>query len=164
MDPWILVKQCSRSDGRAIQPILASPGQSGTQGHPQQPKWTSKGMPSTLQWHTNGQQLAIHRIIETSYHRTLSLGAGGRGRSPSDSPHPFRGAGRAEYFLQNLQSLSLEEPRPPPPAPQKTCLKVIRNLYFLTLKKHEKETFKITKVATVKGLQGPWELTLEQLE
>ena len=54
------------------------------QGHPQQPKWTSKGMPSTLQWQTNGQQLAIHRIIETSYHRILSLGAGGRGRSPSD--------------------------------------------------------------------------------
>ena len=62
------------------------------QGNPQQPKWTSKGMPSTLQWQTNGQQLAIHRIIETSYHRILSLGAGGRGRSPSDSPHPRRGS------------------------------------------------------------------------
>ena len=54
------------------------------QGHPQQPKWTSKGMPSNLQWETNGQQLAIHRSIESSYHRILSLGAGGRGRSPSD--------------------------------------------------------------------------------
>ena len=57
------------------------------QGHPQQPKWTSKGMPSTLQWQTNGQQLPIHRIIESSNHPIIgssSLGAGGRGRSPSD--------------------------------------------------------------------------------
>ena len=35
------------------------------QGHPQ---WTSKGMLLNLQWQTNGQQLAIHRIIESSYH------------------------------------------------------------------------------------------------
>ena len=36
------------------------------QGHLQRPKWTSKCMPSTLQWQTNGQQLAIHRIIQSS--------------------------------------------------------------------------------------------------
>ena len=54
------------------------------QGHPQEPKWTSKGMPSNRQWDTKGQQLAIHRSIESSYHRILSLGAGGRGRIPSD--------------------------------------------------------------------------------
>ena len=40
------------------------------QGNPQQPKWTSKGMPSTLQWQTNGQQLAIRGRRQ--------------GRSPSD--------------------------------------------------------------------------------
>mgnify|MGYP000119923389 CR=1 FL=1 len=52
------------------------------QGHPQQPKWTSKGMPSTLQWQTNGQQLAIHRIIESSYHRILEI----RGRRQGAKP------------------------------------------------------------------------------
>ena len=34
LDPWILVKQCSRSGGSAIQPILASPGHPGTQAMP----------------------------------------------------------------------------------------------------------------------------------
>ena len=34
LDPWIPVKQCSRPDGSAIQPILVSPGQSGTQAKP----------------------------------------------------------------------------------------------------------------------------------
>ena len=34
LDPWILVKQCSCPDGNAIQPILPSPGHSGTQAKP----------------------------------------------------------------------------------------------------------------------------------
>ena len=34
LDPWIPVKQCSRPGENAIQPILASPGQSGTQAKP----------------------------------------------------------------------------------------------------------------------------------
>ena len=34
LDPWIPVKQCSRPDGSAIQPILASPGQSRSQAQP----------------------------------------------------------------------------------------------------------------------------------
>ena len=69
LDPWISVKQCFRLDGNAIQPCLASAGQSGTQAkplasprasnmrskaNPQQPKRTSKGMPWNLQWDTNG--------------------------------------------------------------------------------------------------------------
>ena len=40
-------------------------------------------MPSNLQWDTHGQQLAMYRGLEESYRRILSLGAGGRGRSPS---------------------------------------------------------------------------------
>ena len=66
------------------------------QSHPQQPKWTSKGMPSNLQWDTNGQQLAIHRSIESSYHRILSLGAGGRGAKP------FRYIKRCGYIYLSL--------------------------------------------------------------
>ena len=34
LDPWIRVKQCSRSSRNAIQPILRSPGHSGTQAMP----------------------------------------------------------------------------------------------------------------------------------
>ena len=58
-------------------------------------------------------------IIESS-----SLGAGGRGRSPSDSPHPFRGAGRAEHFLQNLQNLKLRGAPPPAAGPCPKCSKI----------------------------------------
>ena len=52
------------------------------QSHPQQPKWTSKGTPWTLRWQTNGQQLAMHRIIGSSYHRNRSS----RGRRQGAKP------------------------------------------------------------------------------
>ena len=61
LDPWIPVKQCSRPDGSAIQPILASPGQSGTQpkplASPRASNMRSKATPSSQ----NGSQKAYPR-------------------------------------------------------------------------------------------------------
>ena len=100
------------------------------QGHPQQPKWTSKGMPSNLQWDTNGQQLAIHRSIESSYHRILSLGAGGRGRS-----HSY-----VLNLLSESQNLKLTGAPPPAAGPCPKCSKIDD---FSDLNKYDETTQKI---------------------
>ena len=99
LDPWIPVKQCSRPDGSAIQPILASPGQSETQAKPLASPRASNMRSKATPGSQNGPQKACPRTshgvqmvsswqsIESTNRPIIgssSLGAGGRGRSPSD--------------------------------------------------------------------------------
>jgi hypothetical protein len=78
------------------------------------------------------------------------------------SPHPFRGAGRAGHFLQNLQNLKLRGAPPPAAGPCPKCSKI--NAFSDLEKKTKKRRIEITKVATMEGLQGPWELPFEQFD
>ena len=90
LDPWLLVKQGSRSSGSAIQPIVWSPGQSGVPAHaqdiPKASKMRAKAIPSS--WNraqkachvaskaskaSKQDQQSNHRIIEASKHRIIEF-------------------------------------------------------------------------------------------
>ena len=107
LHPWILVKQCSRPGGSAIQPILAAPGQSATQAKPlaspRASNMRSKGAKMDLKRHAleppmGDKWLAIdnpwkHRIVVSSNPEI-------RGRQQGAKPSIFaaprlQGAGRA---------------------------------------------------------------------
>ena len=77
------------------------------------------------------------------------LGAGGRGRSPSYSPHPFRGAGRAGSVSRICSISASGRPRPLPPAPAQSAPKSIC-FFYLTKRKAQ-----IQRMGSNGGSRGP---------
>ena len=118
LDPWIQAKQCSRPDGSAIQPILASPGQSGFQAQPlASPRASnirSKATPSSQ----NGHQKAHPR---PSYGRQMvSKASNIRSKATPDTLHGTKGCPKASTMKStaphNHSCQTIPRPRAPPTA------------------------------------------------
>ena len=136
LDPWIPVKQCSRSDGSAIQPILPSPGQSGTQAKPlafpRASDMRSKASPTTQ----NGPQKACPRT-STGIQRVTAIKQATkptsnqpqeRGRRQGAKPFIFAAPPKGEQGVLNLlsesQNLKLRGAPPPAAGPCPKCSKI----------------------------------------
>ena len=118
LHPWILVKQCSRPDGSAIQLIPASPGQSGSQAQPlaspRASNMKSKATPSSQ----NGHQKAYPPPFNGR--QMVSKASTMRSKATPDNQHGTKGSPKASTMEStaphNHSFKMIPRPRAPPTA------------------------------------------------